>query len=93
MKFYKAGKRITSIDELETGKVYSVCGVVGELSVKPMPNGEGLYTLTTNGEMIQLTIGRIEIFERINLGMVYAIKKEFKPQRKTLAKLYSSIKK
>lgn len=93
MKFYKAGRRIRALDELEIGKVYAVCGVVGELSLAHTPNGEDVFKLTTNGEKIQLHIGRAELMDRVHLGMVYAIKCEFKPREKTMAKLYSSIKK
>ena len=93
MKFYKAGRRIRDLDELEIGKVYSVCGVVGELSLASVPNGDNVYKFTTNGEKIQLYIGREELMDRVYLGMVYAIKCEFKPREKTMAKLYSSIKK
>lgn len=93
MKFYKAGRRIRALDELEIGKVYAVCGAVGELSLASTPNGENVFKLTANGEKIQLYIGREELMDRVHLGMVYTIKREFKPREKTMAKLYSSIKK
>lgn len=93
MKFYKAGRRIRDINELETGKLYSVCGVVGELSLASVPNGDNVYKFTANGEKIQLYIGREEIMDRVHLGMVYTIKNEFHPREKTMAKLYSGIKK
>ena len=94
MKFYKAGRRIRDLDELEIGQVYAVCGVVGVLSLEPVPEtGENVYKFVSNGEKLCLLIGREELMDRIHLGMVYAIKCEFHPREKTMAKLYSSIKK
>ena len=93
MIFYKAGRKIRGLSELEPGQLYAVCGVVGELSLEPAPNGECVYKFVSNKEKICLLIGREEIMDRIHLGMVYTIRCEFKPRESTMAKLYSNIKK
>ena len=87
MKFYKAGKRVKHIDEMEKGKVYNVCGIVGKLSTAPTPTGENVYKLESPSERIWLLLGREELMDRIHFGMVYNIIKEYTPRPKTLAKL------
>ena len=94
MIFYKAGRQIRGIEELETGQLYSVCGAVGVLSLEPVPEtGENVYKFVSNGEKLCLLIGREELMDRVHLGMVYVIKGEIKPRKSTMAKLYSNIKK
>lgn len=92
MKFYKAGRRIRDINELETGKLYSICGVVGELQAVPMVENGFTYSFYSD-EGIRIQLGREALMDRIHLAMVYTIKNEFHPREKTMAKLYSSIKK
>lgn len=92
MKFYIAGRQIRDISELESGKLYSVCGVAGKIKKINEPTGE-TYCVRSEGERLMLAIGRDELLDRIHLGMVYVIKREFKPREKTMAKLYSCIKK
>ena len=93
MKFYKAGRKIRTIEELEEGKMYSVCGVVGVLLLVPTLNGDFAYKFMDEGEAIMLLMHRNAIIDRVHLGMVHAILKEFKPREKTLASLYYPVKK
>jgi len=93
MKFYLLGGRIRDIDELKEGELYSVCGVVGELYLVPATDPSFVYKFVCPSEEISLSIKRLPLIDRIHFGMVYKVKKEFKPREKTLAKLYASIKK
>lgn len=89
MKFYKAGRIIRNIDELELGKVYSVLGVVGQFVEQ---NGT-VYDFDNKEEFIRLRIGRSELVDRINMGFVRAIKKSWKPRPETILKIMGSTKK
>lgn len=86
MKFYKAGKRVKHIDEMEKGKMYSVCGVAGVFT-PVMSKEEPLYAFEAESEHISLVIGRIALMDRIHFGMVYNITRAYTPRAKTLAKL------
>ncbi len=89
MKFYKAGRIIRNIDELELGKVYSVLGIVGQFVEQ---NGT-VYDFDNKEEFIRLRIGRSELVDRINMGLVRAIKKSWHPRPETILKIMGSTKK
>ena len=86
MKFYKAGKKVKHIDEMEKGKMYNVCGIVGVFT-PIMSKEEPMYAFESDSENISLVIGRIALMDRIHFGMVYNIAREIHPRVKTLAKL------
>lgn len=88
MKFYKAGRKVKHIDEMEKGKMYNVCGIVGVFT-PVMSKEEPMYAFESESEHISLVIGRVALMDRIHFGMVYNIIKEFTPRAKTLAKLLS----
>lgn len=89
MKFYKAGRVIRNIDELELGKVYSVFGIVGQFVEQ---NGT-VYDFDNKEEFIRLRIGRSELIDRIDMGFVRAIKKSWNPRPETILKIMGSTKK
>lgn len=93
MKFYKAGKLVRDIDDMTIGQTYAVCGIVGALVIKPDEHQNLPYQFANLNEGINLSIKRESLIDRIRLGMVSEIKKEFRPREKTIAKLYSGIKK
>lgn len=86
MKFYKAGKKVKHIDEMEKGKMYNVCGIVGVFT-PIVSKEEPMYAFESDSENISLVIGRIALMDRIHFGMVYNITREIHPRAKTLAKL------
>ena len=89
MKFYKTGKTIRNIDELELGKVYSVLGVVGQFVEQ---NGT-VYDFDNTEEFMRLRIGRSELVDRIDMGFVCAVKKSWNPRPATILKMMETRKK
>ncbi len=87
MKFYKAGKKVRNIDELNSDELFSVCGVAGKF--RKIKEKSGItYIIKSQDERITLAMGREELLDRIYFGMVYHIKKEFKPRAETIAKMF-----
>lgn len=94
MKFYMAGRKIRNIDEMEEGKVYSMCGVVGVFRICETPDDKDLvYNFSEDSESISLTVGRNALIDRINMGCVRAIKKSWHPRPATILKIMGSNKK
>ena len=86
MKFYKLGRKIKDIDELNSDDLFVVCGVAGKIRKINEPNGT-TYTLKAQKEKIVLALGREELLDRIHFGMVFRVQKEFTPRAKTIAKM------
>ena len=94
MKFYIASRKIRNIDELEEGKIYSMCGVAGVFRICETPDGkEPVYNFSEDSESISLTIGRNALIDRINMGLVRAIKKSWNPRPTTILKMMETRKK
>lgn len=83
MKFYMTGRKIRNISELELGKVYSVCGIVGQFVEL---NGT-TYDFDNKEEFMRLRIGTSELTDRINMGFVRTIRKSWKPRPETILKM------
>ena len=86
MKFYRLGRRIKDIDELNSDELFSVCGVAGKIRKINEPNGT-TYTVKAQHEKIVLALDREALLDRIHFGMVYRVQKEFTPRAKTIAKM------
>lgn len=94
MKFYKAGRKIRDVADLEEGKVYSVCGIAGVFRICAVPeNASPIYNFSEDIEGISLTITREALLDRINMGFVYAIRKIWQPRPKTILKYMENAKK
>lgn len=94
MKFYIASRKIRNIDEMEEGKVYSMCGVAGVFRICATPDGtDPMYNFSEDSENISLTVGRNALIDRINMGFVRAIKKSWHPRPETILKMMDSTKK
>lgn len=87
MKFYIVGRKIRGIDELEEGKQYAVCGIVGTLVIDKEPDLR--YRFVCKEEEIYMSIARTALMDRIHFGMVRIVKREFHPREKTIAKIFA----
>lgn len=94
MKFYIVSRKIRNIDEMKEGEVYSMCGVAGAFKTCVVPDGKDpVYNFSEDSEGISLTVGRSALIDRINMGLVRAIKKSWHPRPQTILKMMESQKK
>lgn len=89
MKFYMVGRRVKCIEDMEIGKSYSVCGIVGEYQGETCDKVEFI----NRNEDIRLIIGKTELTDRMNMNGVRVVTKAWNPRPSTILKMMEIRKK